>query len=435
MARPRIVIVGAGFAGYHAARRLARLARGAADVVLVNPTDHFLYLPLLPEVAGGVLEPRRITVPLADTLPGVRLVPGEVDRVDVARRTVSWLDPEGNRGGLGYHRLILAAGSVNKLLPVPGVAENAHGFRGVPEALHLRDHLIRQVELADAADDPAERAARCTFVVVGSGYTGTEVAAQGQLLTADLVARRPRLRDTTPRWLLLDTADQVLPGMDRRMSDPAARVLRERGVEIRTGTSVTEATATGVRLTDDSFVPSRTLVWCVGVRPDPLAGATGLPLDHGRLTVDEYLAVPGHPEILACGDAAAVPDPAHPGQATPMTAQHAVRQGKLAADNVAASYGVGRRRPYRHRDLGFVVDLGGWQAVANPLHVPLSGPVARVVTRAYHLLALPANRGRTAADWLFTGLGARSGVRLGLVPGAAVPLDTASPELAHHRDR
>ncbi|MEV4703145.1 NAD(P)/FAD-dependent oxidoreductase [Actinoplanes sp. NPDC049316] len=431
MARARIVVVGAGFAGYQAARTLLRRARGAAEVVLLNPTDYFLYLPLLPEVAGGVLDPRRITVPLTGTLPGIRLVLGQADDVDVDARTVSWTGPEGERGTLGYHRLVLAAGSVNKLLPIPGVADHAHGFRGIPEALHLRDHVIRQVELADAATDPAERAARLTFVIVGAGYTGTEVTAQIELLTRDVLSRHPRLAGTRPRWLLLDTADQVLPGMDQRMSATAERVLRERGVDVRMGTSVSVATATGVKLTDGRFVESHTLVWCVGVRPDPLAQSTGLPMAEGRLRVDEYLAVPGHPEILACGDAAAVPDPAHPGRLTPMTAQHAVRQGRLAGDNIAASYGVGRRRPYRHRDLGFVVDLGGRHAAANPLHVPLSGLPARVVTRGYHLSALPANRFRTAADWLFTAVGSRPAVQLGLVPGPAVPLDTDAPELAH----
>jgi NADH dehydrogenase FAD-containing subunit len=184
------------------------------------------------------------------------------------------------------------------------VAENAHGFRDIPEALHLRDHVIRQIELADAADDPAERAARLTFVVVGADYTGTEVVAQIQLLTHDVLSRHPRLAGVKPRWLLLDTADHVLPGRDSRLAATAERVLRERGIEVDMGTSVAEATAAGVKLTDDRFVPSRTLVWCIGVRPDPLTQSTGLPLTRGRVQVDEYLAVPGHPEILACGDAA-----------------------------------------------------------------------------------------------------------------------------------
>ena len=154
MTKPRVVIVGAGFAGYHAARKLSRLARGRAEIVLLNPTDYFLYLPLLPEVAAGVLEPRRVAVPLTGTLPGVRVVLGEADGVDLSAAGSRYTDPEGDCGRLAYDRLVLAVGSVNKLLPIPGVAEHAHGFRGIPEALYLRDHIMRQIELADAADDP-----------------------------------------------------------------------------------------------------------------------------------------------------------------------------------------------------------------------------------------------------------------------------------------
>src|SRR5437762_9437406 len=163
MRRPCIVIVGAGFAGFAAARTLSRLARGAAEVVLLNPTDYFLYLPLLPEVASGILDPRRVAVSLTGTLPRVRLVLGEAVRTDVERRLVRYVDPEGRMGELSYDRLVMAVGSVNKLLPIPGVAEHAVGFRGIPEALYLRDHMTRQIELAAAADDPAERASRCPF--------------------------------------------------------------------------------------------------------------------------------------------------------------------------------------------------------------------------------------------------------------------------------
>ncbi|GAA2409243.1 hypothetical protein GCM10010191_17300 [Actinomadura vinacea] len=434
MRRPRIVIVGAGFAGFHAARTLSRLARGRAEIVVINPTDHLLYVPLLPEVAGGLLDPRRVTVPLAAALPGVRLLLGEAEHIDVDGRRVRYMDPEGVRGETGYDRLVLAVGSVNKLLPIPGAAEHAHGFRGVPEALYLRDHVIRQIELADAADDPAERAARCTFVVVGAGYTGTEVAAHGVLLTDALTRDRPGL-DRRPRWLLLDVARRVLPELDERMSRTAERVLRRRGVDVRTGTSIEEAASDGVRLTDGRFVPTRSIIWCVGVRPDPLVDGLGLETARGRLIVEEDLTVPGHPEIYACGDAAAVPDATGPpGAVTPMTAQHAVRQGDRAARNIAASYGQGVRRPYRHRDLGFVVDLGGAQAAANPLRIPLSGVPAKVVTRGYHLLSLPGNRTRIAADWLLNAVLGRQAVQLGLVRSPLVPLDTDAPELPliHH---
>ncbi|MEU3511669.1 NAD(P)/FAD-dependent oxidoreductase [Streptomyces longwoodensis] len=428
MSRPRIVIVGAGFAGYRAARTLSRAARGRADITLLNPTDYFLYLPLLPQVAAGVLEPRRVTVSLSGTLRDVRLVLGEAGHVDLDARSVHFTGPEGATGTLAYDRLVLAAGSVNKLLPVPGVAEHAHGFRGLPEALYLRDHVTRQIELAASGDDPATCAARCTFVVVGAGYTGTEVAAQGQLLTDALVRRHRPRRGVRPRWMLLDLAGRVLPELDRRLSDTADRVLRGRGVEVRTGTSVKEATRDGVLLSDGEFVGTRTLVWCVGVRPDPLAESLGLPMERGRLLVEPTLRVPGRPEVFACGDAAAVPDLDEPGQYTPMTAQHAWRQGKVAGQNVAASLTGGELRSYRHKDLGFVVDLGGAQAAANPLGVPLSGPLAGAVTRGYHLAALPGNRVRVAADWLLDAVLPRQGVQLGLVRSWSVPLDTASPE-------
>ncbi|MDG5802232.1 NAD(P)/FAD-dependent oxidoreductase [Streptomyces ossamyceticus] len=430
MSRPRIVIVGAGFAGYRTARTLERLTRNKADITLLNPTDYFLYLPLLPQVAAGILEPRRVTVSLTGTLRHTRLVLGEADEIDLDARTVRYADPEGGVGTLTYDRLVLAAGSVNKLLPIPGVAEHAHGFRGLPEALYLRDHVTRQVELAAGSEDPKACRSRCTFVVVGAGYTGTEVAAQGQLFTDELVRKQPRWDGVRPRWMLLDIAERVMPEMDERLSATADRVLRQRGVDVRMGTSVKEATPTGVLLSDGEFVDTRTLVWCVGVRPDPLAESLGLPMERGRLLVEPTLQVPGRPEVFACGDAAAVPDLTKPGTYTPMTAQHAWRQGKVAALNVAASLGRGEPKPYRHSDLGFVVDLGGVKAAANPLGIPLSGPVAGAVTRGYHLAAMPGNRVRVAADWLLDAVLPRQGVQLGLVRSWSVPLDTASPELA-----
>ena len=423
----RIVVVGGGFAGFHAARTLCRKLSGTAEVVLVNPSDYFLYVPLLPEVAAGILDPRRVAVSLPGALPDVRLAPGTVRSVDLPGKAVTYEDVDGHERTLTYDHLLLASGSVNKLLPVPGVAEHAHGFRNLAEAVYLRDHLVRQIELADQTDDEAERAARLTFVVVGAGYTGTEVAAQGVLATRGLLAKHPRLEGATARWLLLDTAPRVLPGLSERLSGTAARTLAERGVEVRTGTSVKEATADGVHLSDGTTVPTRSLIWCVGVRPDPLVDTLGLPTDHGRLTVDADLSVPGQPGLWACGDAAAVPDLTRPGEVTAMTAQHAQRQGVRAGKNIAAALGHGKRKPYRHRNLGFVVDLGGFDSAADPLGVPLGGFPAKVVTRGYHLAAMPGNRVRTAVDWAeHATLGAQT-QRLDLVRGKQVPLETDSP--------
>ncbi|MFI5958524.1 NAD(P)/FAD-dependent oxidoreductase [Cryptosporangium sp. NPDC051539] len=424
--RQRIVVVGAGFAGLHAAKTALRQTQGRAEVVIVNPTDYFLYLPLLPEVAAGVLEPRRITVPLLNAAKGVRLVLGEVDGIDTDEHRVYFQGPEDERGSIRYDRLILAPGSVNKLLPVPGVSDHAHGFRSIAEALYLRDHLIRQMEIASNTPDPIERASRTTFVVVGAGYTGTEVAAAGQLFTEAAMRRLPNLREARCRWLLLDLAPTVLPGLDPRLATATDEILRKRGVEVRMKTSVAQATDDGVKLSDGEFVPTRTLVWCVGVRPDPLIESLGLPTQSGRLTVDTYLSVADHPDVYAAGDSAAVPDLTRPGEITAMTAQHAQRQGVQVGKNVAASLGYGVAAEYKHHDLGFVVDLSGAKAAANPLGIPLSGFPAKIVTRGYHLLAMPGNHPRVVADWILDATFRRQVSQLGLVRGTSVPLDTAS---------
>jgi NADH dehydrogenase len=426
MSAARVVIVGAGFAGYNAARGLQKYAP-EAEIVLINPTDYFLYLPLLPEVAAGILEPRRICVSLPDRLPKVKLVLGTVTRIDVVGHRVEWVDPEGRRGATEFDRLVLAAGSVTKLLPIPGVAEYAHGFRGISEALYLRDHITRQLELAAMTEDREERDARCTFLVVGAGYTGTEVAAQGQLFTARLIRQLPALRNQRVRWLLADLADRLLPGLSPRMSTTAERVLRKRGVEVRVGESVEHARPDCVRMTTGDEVSTRSLIWCVGVRPDPLVDALSLPTDRGRVQVHETLAVRGHADVFACGDCAAVPDVTRPGSVTGMTAQHAQRQGRLVARNVAASLAKQDLDAYKHHDLGFLVDLGGLKAAANPLNIPLSGLTAKTITRGYHLFSLPGNRIRTATDWTLNAIVPPRAVQLGLIDAGRVPLESTVP--------
>ena len=232
------------------------------------------------------------------------------------------------------------------------------------------------MELAAATDDPAERAARCTFVVVGAGYTGTEVAAQGTCFTRRLLRRAAsrRWRDQPIRWLLLDLAPGCCPSCDRACRDrrPGAARARGRGPHRHVGRRGDDGTAS--RLTDGEFVPTRTLVWCVGVRPDPLVDGLGLATEKGRLVVDEYLHVPGHPDVFACGDAAAVPDLTRPGEITAMTAQHAQRQGKLAG---AQRRRLARARRERSRTGTTTSDSSSTsaacKAAANPLHVPLSG--------------------------------------------------------------
>jgi NADH:ubiquinone reductase (H+-translocating) len=400
---PTVLVVGGGFAGFHCMRRLEKhLPPDAADLVLATAADYLLYSPLLPNVAAGVVEARHIAVGLHTALDRARILLGHVVAVDVDGHTATLLRPDGSTAELAWDRLVLAPGGVSRTFDIPGVAEHGLGLKTLAEAAYLRDHVLRELDAADAADAPDTRRACCTFVVVGAGYSGTETAAQLQLVTSRAAADYPRLRPKDMRWVLVDLAERVLPELGRRLGDEAMEVLRRRGVELRLGTTVEEATADSVRLSDGETIPTHTLVWCTGVTPSPLMETLGLPTERGRLVVGADLRVPAAPDVFAFGDAAAVPDLTRPGKLTGQTAQHAQRQGRTAARNVAASLGYGKAVPYRHRDLGFAVDLGGFDAVASPFGVPLGGLPGLVATRGYHLLALPSagNRIRVSLDWL-----------------------------------
>ena len=198
-------------------------------------------------------------------------------------------------------------------------------------------------------------------------------------------------------------------------------------MQVRTGQSVAEALDGYVQLSTGEKVPTRSLIWCVGVRADPLVDGLDLKTNRGRLVVDEFMSVPGAPDVYACGDCAAVPDLTRPGQVCGMTAQHAVRQGRQVARNVAASLGKGTAKPYKHHDEGFLVDLGGAAAAANPLNIPLSGPAANVVTRGYHLSAMSGNRMRVLADWTLNTVTPPEATSFGVISAESVPLDMDKP--------
>ena len=370
--------------------------------MLINPTDYFLYLPLLPEVAAGILEPRRICVSLPDRLPRCTLALGTVDRHRRRRpRGSTGSTPRDGSGRPSYDRLVLAVGSVNKLLPIPGVAEHAHGFRGIPEALYLRDHITRQMELAAATDDPAERDARCTFVVVGAGYTGTEVAAQGQLFTDGWLASSPPLRDQPMRWLLVDTRRPAAAGLSQRLSRTAERVLRERGVEIRHRASVEQAGPDCVRLTTGEEICHPVADLVRRRAPRPAGRALALPTDEGRLEVDETLAVPGHPRRVRLRRLrrGARSHPTGRGDRDDRAARAAAGQAASPATSPPRS---GRAGPASRTSITISASSSTWAGARRPRTRCTSrcpGSPAKTVTRGYHLLSLPGNRARTATDW------------------------------------
>ena len=431
MTPARVVVVGGGFGGYFAVRSLRRTLRGiSAQVTLISDTDGMLYQPLLPDVAVGALDPRSVAIPLNKTLPGARVLRGRVVNVRLDDRVVE-LDSSTGNAEVAYDYLLLAPGGVTRMFDIPGLAEHAVGFKTASEALYLRELVLLRMEAANSETDIELRRAGLTFVVVGAGYAGTELAAQMVRLTDNLLPNFPGIAKDDIRWMLLDMAPVVMPELGKKLGTAALHLLRERGVDVRLQTSLKEVGATSVELTDGTVVACSTVVWCAGVAANPLIGRLGLPLNRGRLVVQATLNVAGHPEVFAIGDAAAVPDltDRKGEKLCPPTAQHAMRQGPAAARNISAAIGGHPLRPYKHHDLGLVVDLGGRGSVAKPLGITLSGPIAKVVTRGYHLYALPTWKRRLSvlAGW------ALAGKRPNDVTFGLVQLDQALAANSEHR--
>ncbi|NYV74242.1 NAD(P)/FAD-dependent oxidoreductase [Streptomyces sp. UH6] len=417
--RPRILVVGAGFAGVECVRRLERkLGPDEADVTLVAPFSYQLYLPLLPQVASGVLTPQSIAVSLRrSSRYRTRIIPGGAIGVDskakvcVIRTVTDELIDE------PYDILVLTPGSVTRTFDIPGLTDNARGMKTLAEAAYVRDHVIQQLDLADASQDPAERAARLQFVVVGGGYAGTETAACLQRLTHNAVKRYPRLDPGLIKWHLIDIAPRLMPELGEKLGETALGILRRRGIEVSLGVSVAKAAPTEVTFTDGRVVPSHTLIWTAGVAASPLMATLGCETSRGRMVVDAEMKAPGCPDVFALGDAAAVPDLAkgEEGAVCPPTAQHAMRQGKVVADNVIARIRNQPLRPYVHKDLGLVVDLGGLDAVSKPLGVELKGLPALAVARGYHWTALRTGvaKARVATNWALNAVAGDDFVRTG----------------------
>jgi NADH dehydrogenase len=413
--RSRIVVIGAGFAGFHCARWLDRHITASSEVVLVNPADHTVYSALLPDVLGGAVDPSCIATPLAASLPSTKVVVGLVTSIDATAQTCTTRTADGEQRQLTWDRLVLNPGSVTETFGIPGVHEYTHGFKTIAEAIYLREHILRQLQLAGLSTVGQVREALSSFVVVGGGFAGLELAAQGLKLSCAALRQHRGLSAGSVRWTVIEAGPSILGQFPAKLADRALARMRQSGVDVRLGTPVAEITPDHVRLADGETVASRTVVWTAGVTPAPLISEIGLEVERGRLVVSDSLQARDHPNVFALGDAAAVPDLTHPGQLAAQTAQHAQRQGVTAARNVAASLESREPQAYRHRDLGFAIDLTGRNAIATPVGVRLSGLLAKLAARAYHILALPSGRVRVLSDWVNAAISGRQISYLGLV--------------------
>ncbi|MFJ9827110.1 NAD(P)/FAD-dependent oxidoreductase [Streptomyces sp. NPDC101160] len=424
----RILVVGGGYVGMYTALRLQRQLRAelrdrTAEITVVTPDPYMTYQPFLPEAAAGSISPRHVVVPLRRVLDRCRIVIGEVHAVDHAKRTatLSTLATEEEGAGnvqMRYDELVIAPGSVSRTLPVPGLADHGIGFKTVEEAIGLRNHVIEQMDIASSTRDPAIRDAALTFVFVGGGYAGVEALAELEDMARYTSRYYHNIKPEDLRWVLVEASERILPEVGEEMGRYAIRELRGRNIDVRLGTRLDSCENRVAVLSDGTRLPTRTVVWTAGVRPAPLVAATDLPrTEQGRIRCTAQLTVAGVEHAWAAGDAAAVPDVTAdtPGTECAPNAQHAVRQTKVLAENVAAALRGQPLKEYRHAYVGSVASLGLHKGVAHVYGRKLKGYPAWFMHRAYHLSRVPTfnRKARVLAEWTLSGLFKREIVSLG----------------------
>ncbi|MFI8850852.1 NAD(P)/FAD-dependent oxidoreductase [Streptomyces sp. NPDC053499] len=416
-------------------------------ITILDPDPYMTYQPFLPEAAAGSISPRHVVVPLRRVLSHCQVIVGEARTIDPDRRVahISTLataeadaaraaqaapgrPPEPQTLELPYTELVLAPGSVSRTLPVPGLAEHGIGFKTVEEAIGLRNHVLEQLDIASSTRDPAIRDAALTFVFVGGGYAGVEALAELEDMARYACRYYHNISAEDLRFMLVEASDRILPEVGAEMGGYALRELRARNIDVRLETRLDSCEKRVAVLSDGSRHPTRTLVWTAGVKPHPLLARTGLPLTaRGKLKCEATLRVEGTEHAWSAGDAAAVPDlTATPAPAEAATdgaepplcapnAQHAVRQARRLADNLAAVCEGQDPTPYRHSYAGSVASLGLHKGVAHVYGRKLKGYPAWFMHRAYHLSRVPTfnRKARVLAEWVLSGLFKREIVSLG----------------------
>ncbi len=372
-----------------------------AELTLISRENFSLFTPMLPEVSSGALGTRDIVTPIRAQVRRTHFILADVTGVDVVKREVSYAHTlTGVTECIGYDQLVMTTGASTSTFGLPGIAERVFALKTLEDAAILRNRFIWLLELADDAGE-TERKKLLTLVVVGGGFTGVETTGEIAELFRNVERFYPHVRPGDVRIVLIEGGATLLPGLPPQMGSYAENFLRKRGVEVMTGDGVRGADDEGIELISGKRIETRTIVWSAGIKPRVLAGTEALPrARNGAILVDADMSVPGFPGIWACGDCAAIPDGT--GTFYPPTAQHAIREAPVLAENVVAAMREKATRPFHYTSLGMMASLGARKAVAQlPGDRVLTGFLAWFLWRTYYLARLPGldRKLRVAFDW------------------------------------
>ena len=401
-------MVGAGHVGLYVALRLSRkLKAGEAEVLVVDPQPHMTYQPFLPEAAAGNISPRHTVVPLRRELRKCKILGGSVTRIDHARKVATVQPISGPPREIPYDHIVVAPGSISRTLPIPGLAENAVGFKTIGEAIFLRNHVLERLDIAATTTDEQTRKRALTFVIVGAGFAGVEALGEMEDMARDALRYYPELDPGDMHWVLVEATRRVLPEVGPEMGAYTVKQLMKRKIDVRLETRLESCVDGVVKLSDGDQFGADTIVWTAGVKAHPVLANTDLPLNaRGQVVCDPTLRVHDKSHLVegawSAGDCAAVPDlTAAAGEMCAPNAQHAVRQAKRLADNIVGTLRGRGVRAYRHKYAGSVASLGLHKGVARVYGVNLKGLVAWFMHRTYHLGRIPSfnRKVRVVLDW------------------------------------
>ncbi|MEV4260409.1 NAD(P)/FAD-dependent oxidoreductase [Kribbella sp. NPDC049584] len=401
---PHILVVGGGYVGMYTAYGLRRAARkGRIRVTVVDPRSVMTYQPFLPEAAAGSVEPRHVVVPLRKTLKGCRVVTGRVTGIDHAHKVAKVMPEEGPEYELAYDQIVVALGSIARTLPIPGLADEATGFKNVEEAIALRNKVLDRLDVASSQPDPVLRKSALTFVFIGGGYAGVEAFAELEDMARYATRYYDNIEPEDMRWVLVEATGRILPEVGEDLGRYTVDQLRKRNMDIKLETRLESCEKGHVILSDGEEFDADTIVWTAGVKANPALAATDFPLDEkGRIKTLANLRIEGVDDAWTAGDNAAVPDlTSDTGAYCAPNAQHAVRQAHQLAANILRVIDGQPPQDYRHKYVGSVASLGLHKGVAQLYGVKVKGWLAWFLHRTYHVSRVPTlnRKARVILDW------------------------------------